>query len=63
MSRHLTELLMSEADDHMEVQNAQQTLVIERERRVFDLCQELEDRGRDIDWDYFGAEDETEQLV
>lgn len=63
MSRHLTELLMSEADDHMEVQNAQQTLVIERERRVFDLCQELEDRGRDIDWDYFGVEDETGQLV
>jgi hypothetical protein len=63
MSRHLTELLMSEADDHMEVQNAQQTLVIERERRVFDLCQELEDRGRDIDWDYFGVEDEAGQLV
>ena len=53
-------MLVSEADDRMEVQ---QLLAIERERRVFNLCQELEDRGRDIDWDYFGVEDEAGQLV
>lgn len=60
MSRNLTEFMMSEADDRMEVQ---QLLAIERERRVHNLCQELEDRGRTIDWDYFGVEDETGQLV
>lgn len=57
MSRQLTELLMSEADDHMEVREIQQLLAIEREHRVFNLCQDLEDDGREIDWDYFGTEE------
>jgi hypothetical protein len=66
MTRELTEAMISEADDRMEVELlhiSEQLLEIDRNLRLYNLCKELEDRGRDIDWDYFGVEDETGQLV
>ncbi len=66
MSRHLTELMVAEADDRMEIDIEHESRMlrsVDRMVRNYNLCQELESRGRTIDWDYFGVEDETGQLV